>query len=258
MENSPGWTLEQLVRRVGLALDRAARSGGYPGVPNGRVREMPDQRAIRWYTTTGLVDRPIGGRGRGARYGSRHLCQLVAIKRLQAEGASLAQIQARLTGADDETLARLAGVPAETLDELDELDELGDLEQREQREAAPPVSPARAAARFGAAPPSAPAPGRPPAAASGAGPGLAPPADVAPPADAAQPVPLTGLQLTGGVLLVLLNEVRDPNAPNAPNAWNDLSPEDLAALSQAAQPLLSALSARGLIARQNDPEGAHP
>ena len=100
--------------------------------------------------------------------------------------------------------------------------------------------------------------GRPPAAASGAGPGPAPPADAAPPAEASPPVPLTGLQLTGGVLLVLLNEVRDPNAPNAPNAWNELSPQDLAALSKAAQPLLSALSARGLIARQNDLEGAHP
>src|SRR5664279_2651526 len=102
MDEAPGWTLEELVRRVGLALDGAARVGGYHGAPNGRVRDVPDQRAIRWYTTTGLVDRPIGGRGRGARYGRRHLCQLVAIKRLQAAGSSLAEIQLRLAGADDD------------------------------------------------------------------------------------------------------------------------------------------------------------
>ncbi|HEX2805271.1 MAG TPA: MerR family transcriptional regulator, partial [Kineosporiaceae bacterium] len=88
MDEAPGWTLEELVRRVGLALDGAARVGAYPGAPNGRVRDVPDQRVIRWYTSTGLVDRPIGGRGRGARYGTRHLNQLMAIKRLQAVGSS--------------------------------------------------------------------------------------------------------------------------------------------------------------------------
>jgi hypothetical protein len=43
-----------------------------------------------------------------ARYGPRHLRQLVAIKRLQAQGLALAQIQARLTGATDAVLEQVA------------------------------------------------------------------------------------------------------------------------------------------------------
>src|SRR5262249_32165443 len=50
-------------------------------------------------------------RGRTALYGERHLQQLVAIKRLQAAGRSLAQIQAQLAGATDSALQSLARLP---------------------------------------------------------------------------------------------------------------------------------------------------
>jgi DNA-binding transcriptional MerR regulator len=72
---------------------------------------VPDRRAIRWYTTIGLVDRPASTRGRTALYGERHLLQLVAIKRLQAAGRSLAQIQAELAGATEGALRSLARLP---------------------------------------------------------------------------------------------------------------------------------------------------
>ena len=62
---------------------------------------------IRWYATTGLVDRPVM-RGRVAHYGERHLLQLVAVKRLQAQGLTLAEIQQRLAGATDATLRAAA------------------------------------------------------------------------------------------------------------------------------------------------------
>lgn len=104
------WTLDELVERV-----RRALAAEYPGAPNGRVRDLPDRRAIRWYTTTGLVDRPLGMRGRTALYGSRHLLQLVALKRRQAEGRTLAAIQAELAGASDDDLAGVARVPADLL-----------------------------------------------------------------------------------------------------------------------------------------------
>jgi MerR HTH family regulatory protein len=100
------WTLDELTDRVGAAL-----SVGYDGQPSGRVRHLPDRRAIRWYTTIGLVDRPAATRGRTAMYGPRHLLQLVAIKRLQAQGLSLVAIQAELAGATDAQLARVAQVP---------------------------------------------------------------------------------------------------------------------------------------------------
>jgi hypothetical protein len=101
------WTLDELVDRVREALAAAE----YPGAPNGRVRDVPDRRAVRWYATTGLVDRPAAMRGRVALYGPRHLLQLVAVKRRQAEGRTLAEIQAELTGATDATLAAIARVP---------------------------------------------------------------------------------------------------------------------------------------------------
>jgi hypothetical protein len=102
------WTLAELVERVAGAL-----SSGYDGQVNRRVTEVPDIRAIRYYTTLGLLDRPAEMRGRTALYGPRHLWQLVAIKRLQADGRSLAEIQQELTAAPDAALRRLAAIPDE-------------------------------------------------------------------------------------------------------------------------------------------------
>src|SRR5688572_31421751 len=104
------WTMDELVDRV-----RQALAAEYTGAPNGRVRDVPDRRAIRWYTTTGLVDRPLGMRGRSALYGPRHLLQLVALKRRQAAGRTLAEIQAELSGASDTALGEVARVPADLL-----------------------------------------------------------------------------------------------------------------------------------------------
>jgi DNA-binding transcriptional MerR regulator len=73
---------------------------------DGRVAPLPDARTIRYYTTLGLVDRPRIV-DREARYGQRHVLQLAAIKRLQAEGARLADIQARLYGQSDAELHAL-------------------------------------------------------------------------------------------------------------------------------------------------------
>jgi len=102
------WTLDELAAQVAAALTTAAGAGDYAGAPNGRVRDVPDRRAIRWYSTVGLLDRPSGSRGRTALYGPRHLLQLVAIKRRQAQGRSLADIQAELLGATDATLREVA------------------------------------------------------------------------------------------------------------------------------------------------------
>ncbi|MFI5912769.1 MerR family transcriptional regulator [Dactylosporangium sp. NPDC051541] len=97
------WTLDELIGRVAEELDGTT----YAGAPNGRVRDVPDARAVRWYTTIGLVDRPIM-RGRTAWYGPRHLTQLVAVKRRQSQGFKIAEIQAELAEAPDEVLQRIA------------------------------------------------------------------------------------------------------------------------------------------------------
>jgi DNA-binding transcriptional MerR regulator len=106
LSHAPLWTLAELSAEVAQALAEDA------GQVNGRVREVPDIRTIRYYTTLGLIDRPAQMRGRTALYGERHLLQLVAIKRLQAKGLSLTEVQSRLTGQTDAALRRLAEVPA--------------------------------------------------------------------------------------------------------------------------------------------------
>jgi DNA-binding transcriptional MerR regulator len=111
--NESLWTIHELGAQVALAL-----SVEYEGPPNGRVRDIPDQRTIRYYTTLGLMDRPAEMRGRTALYGCRHLLQLVAIKRLQARGLPLSAIQQQLLGLGDAALRNLAQLPdgAETPD----------------------------------------------------------------------------------------------------------------------------------------------
>ena len=103
------WTLEELGARVSQALAIAV---DYPGPANGQVRAVPDARTIRYYASLGLIDRPAASRGRTALYGRRHLLQLVAIKRLQAAGCSLQQVQEQLLGAADARLEELARLPA--------------------------------------------------------------------------------------------------------------------------------------------------
>lgn len=108
------WTILELAELAADAL-AAGSDEGRPGAvrANGRVRDVPNERLVRWYVTVGLVDPPLSRRGRVAQYGRRHLLQLVAVKRRQAEGRSLAEIHTELAGATDETLAAVARVPAD-------------------------------------------------------------------------------------------------------------------------------------------------
>jgi hypothetical protein len=216
------WTLDELTERVGAAL-----SVGYDGQPSGRVRDLPDQRAIRWYTTIGLVDRPAATRGRTAMYGPRHLLQLVAIKRLQAQGRSLVAIQAELAGATDAQLARVAQVT------------------KAAEPPAAPVPPPRRPAAFDAAPAMAPA--------------SIPTATPAPGKDPVRPArfwrerPVQALGTAADV--ATLRGVRlGERATLLLDLARPLDDADLRAILDAAHPLLEALRARGL----DQSPGPHP
>lgn len=102
-----GWRIDELAERAAAVLDGTAAPAA-----SGRVTPLPDRRMLRYYTTLGLLDRPEV-RGRVAYYGRRHLLQVVAIKRLQAGGATLAQVQEALAGATTSTLERIADLPPE-------------------------------------------------------------------------------------------------------------------------------------------------
>jgi hypothetical protein len=212
------WTLDELAQRARRAL---AAEG--VRAPNGRVRELGDDgRAIRWYSTKGLVDRPAIGPGHSARYGRRHLLQLVAVKRLQSRGKTLAEIQQELAGATDAVLGRIA-----------EIAELGDLEnfggtEPARSDVAAATPPAR---RFWAASAesSTPAAGTVTASAAAA-------AAVATAATVGYLITLTGFG-PDAVTLTL------PAPPDA---------DDLASIRAAAAPLLDLLADRGLTTPHRD------
>lgn len=248
------WTLDQLAERVDAAL-----SVGYDGQASGRVRDVPDQRAIRYYTTLGLVDRPVARRGSTALYGRRHLLQLVAIKKLQSRGLALARVQAELAGATQQQLERIAQLPRPEQSVASPvppyashsaaISDLADLD-------APPTPaapPAPAGPPGRAVPPGTAVPGAVP---SGAGafwrrtaglPAAAPrshPAGSAPerPGERSDLAILQGIRLADDVTL-LLEGVRP------------LRGDEVHAIQAAAENLLEALHARGLGGR---PRGREP
>ncbi|WP_236008848.1 MerR family transcriptional regulator [Actinomadura physcomitrii] len=106
------WTIGELAERAVAVL-----AAGESAQVNGRIRDLPNERLIRWYTTIGLVDPPAGRRGRTALYGPRHLLQLVAVKRRQAAGRSIAEIQLELAAATDAVLERIAALPPGAMDQ---------------------------------------------------------------------------------------------------------------------------------------------
>ncbi len=101
------FSIEQLGHHVAEALQRS----DYQPPPSGRIRAVPDTRTIRYYTTLGLIDRPAAMDGRTALYDQRHVDQIVAIKRMQADGLSLSDIQNRVlsvAASDTDTDADIA------------------------------------------------------------------------------------------------------------------------------------------------------
>ena len=81
-----------------------------PEQPNGQVRSVPDVRTIRYYAAIGLLEKPAAMKGRTALYSRRHVAQILAIKRFQAVGRSLAEIQEMWPRLDDDALKKITGV----------------------------------------------------------------------------------------------------------------------------------------------------
>jgi len=68
------------------------------------LADMP-VRTLRYYVQVGLVDRPDGGT-KGAKYGPKHLEQLLLIKKWTAAGISLERIKELLRGDEAPVPAR--------------------------------------------------------------------------------------------------------------------------------------------------------
>lgn len=108
LDDAPRWTLSELVAHASVAL---AEEG--VEVSSQRVSDVPSARTVRYYSQHGLLSPPLAWRGRTALYGRVHLAQLVVIKRLQADGLTLAQVQEVVLGLSEEALFERAALPAE-------------------------------------------------------------------------------------------------------------------------------------------------
>ncbi|GGM19423.1 MerR family transcriptional regulator [Deinococcus aerophilus] len=104
LDIAPDWTggIDEFVATANAWLtqllpeDRAARP-----------KDEVNARLVRHYTTVGLLPLPRR-EGREARYGRLHLLQLLALRRLMADGLSGKALYSTLSGQDETGLAQLA------------------------------------------------------------------------------------------------------------------------------------------------------
>lgn len=94
------WSLEDLVETANGLLPSVVADGG-----KGRDWDDVSPRAVQYYATQGLIDRPVRA-GRQVRYGPRHLLQLLVVRSLASRGYTtralldiVQQDQAALLGA---------------------------------------------------------------------------------------------------------------------------------------------------------------
>lgn len=200
------WTIAELASEAAATVERLGIEA-----PNGKVGEVPDVRMLRYYGSLGLLDRPADVRGRTAYYGRRHLLQVIAVKRLQAEGSTLAAAQRRLTGRTDTELEAIA--------------RLDEVVRRKQFWATEPVMASAPRSGDAAAPE-----------------GVAPVGAAEQMTESAAPGPL--LQSPAGV------SVGVPLAPGCTVLFTPARPlddADVAALRDAGRELLATLERRGLV-----------
>ena len=95
------WSIQEVAAAVN---DWCREHSVYP--VNGQASEELSVRTLRYYRTSGLLDAPRSGAGRG--YGQRHFFQLAAIRILQAQGLPLTRIQQLLFGRSDAELQKIA------------------------------------------------------------------------------------------------------------------------------------------------------
>ncbi|MDA0674485.1 MAG: MerR family transcriptional regulator, partial [Cyanobacteria bacterium] len=86
---NPEWDLDALVDTANDLLPQFLPD---LGDPQRRSPETVNPRLVRYYTTQGVIDRPLR-QGREARYTYRHLLQLLVVRRLLPEGYSTTAIQ---------------------------------------------------------------------------------------------------------------------------------------------------------------------
>ena len=78
----------------------------------GTVSLVPDERTIRYYLAEGLIQPADEKQGTSSVFSYKHLLQLVAVKKLQAEHLPIRKIRELVTDKDEQQLESLLGVTA--------------------------------------------------------------------------------------------------------------------------------------------------
>lgn len=98
--------LSELVATANALLPHYLPEGEPHSGSSSRFKEQLNERLVRHYATLGLLGAPEKA-GRENRYGYRHLVQILALRRLQAEGHNTRTIEGLLQGRSEEELTAL-------------------------------------------------------------------------------------------------------------------------------------------------------
>lgn len=103
---------------VGVAelADEAAKILAESGLEQerGTVSDLPDERTLRYYLAEGLLSPAEEKQGTASVFGYRHLLQLLAVKKLQAEHLPIRKIRELVEGRELRELERLLGLEGGT------------------------------------------------------------------------------------------------------------------------------------------------
>lgn len=129
------WFLEEFAELVNQLLPEFLEGSG-----NNKVTERVNPRSIRNYTSLSLIDEPHKS-GKYAQYHYRHLVQILAVKKLLAQGYGTTTIERLLAAKSDRELESLltGGVELQVQTTNPALDYLEQLRSRKQVTAPPAV-----------------------------------------------------------------------------------------------------------------------
>jgi DNA-binding transcriptional MerR regulator len=102
-----GRTFVGVAELAGEAAKILYESG--PVQERGTVRDVPDERTIRYYLSEGLLAPADDKQGTASVFGYLHLLQLLVVKRLQADHLPIRKIKELVEGRTERELERLLG-----------------------------------------------------------------------------------------------------------------------------------------------------
>ena len=141
-----GWSLDELVAAVNALLPRFLPLAEHRPDSAGKVREEVNARLVRHYAGLGLLDENAR-EGREARYGFRHLLQLLLVRRFLIEGYPASVITNLIAGKTDAELRALlqGGTSVSAAPANPALDFLSRVRRRAALPASPPPAQTTAA-----------------------------------------------------------------------------------------------------------------